>query len=61
MHLLTAPYLVHPTTVHTLVEIDPVEGAEALTCDILLDPGRMLDKRRSGRTDFKSVLQSRSG
>jgi RNA polymerase sigma factor (sigma-70 family) len=40
-HLDTRPFLFHPTTVHTLVEIDPAEGVEALTCEILLDPGRM--------------------
>jgi RNA polymerase sigma factor (sigma-70 family) len=39
--LLTAPHLCHPAIVHTLVEIDPVENAESLTRDILLDPGTM--------------------
>jgi RNA polymerase sigma factor (sigma-70 family) len=39
--LLTAPHLCHPTTVHTLVEIDPAEHVESLTQDILLDPGTM--------------------
>ena len=39
--LLTAPYLCHPTTVHTLVEINPDEKAPLLICDILLDPGTM--------------------
>jgi hypothetical protein len=41
VHLLTAPFLCHPFTVHTLVEIDPPEKAESLSQDILLDPGRM--------------------
>jgi protocatechuate 3,4-dioxygenase beta subunit len=39
--LLTAPFLCHPTTVHTLVEINPLENADLLTCDIVLDPGTM--------------------
>src|SRR5262249_7553552 len=30
-----------PTTVHTLVGINPAENAESLTQDILLDPGTM--------------------
>jgi RNA polymerase sigma factor (sigma-70 family) len=39
--LLTAPFLCHPTNVHTLVEINPAEKAETLTQDIVLDPGTM--------------------
>jgi hypothetical protein len=39
--LLTAPYLCSPTNVHTLVEINPLENADLLTCDIVLDPGTM--------------------
>jgi hypothetical protein len=41
VHLLTEPFLCHPFSVHTLVEIDPPEKAESLSQDILLDPGRM--------------------
>ncbi|HLN30607.1 MAG TPA: hypothetical protein VK395_22900, partial [Gemmataceae bacterium] len=41
MFLLTAPYLVDPTTVHTLVEINPPKDAEPLPYNIRLDPGRM--------------------
>src|SRR5262249_14022622 len=37
----TAPHLLEVDTYHTYVEINPAEGAELLTCDILLDPGRM--------------------
>jgi hypothetical protein len=39
--LLTAPYLCSPTTVHTLVEINPDEKALLHICDIVLDPGTM--------------------
>jgi len=39
--LLTAPHLCPPTTVHTLVEINPDEKALLHLCDIVLDPGTM--------------------
>jgi RNA polymerase sigma factor (sigma-70 family) len=39
--LLTAPFLCPPTTVHTLVEINPDEKAVLHICDIVLDPGTM--------------------
>jgi hypothetical protein len=40
--LLTAPYLLHPGNYHFLVPINPEPGAESITCDIALDPGRTL-------------------
>src|SRR5262249_20724111 len=39
--LLTAPHLCPPTTVHSLVEINPDEKALLHLCDIVLDPGTM--------------------
>jgi RNA polymerase sigma factor (sigma-70 family) len=40
--LLTQPYLLHPGNYHVLVPIDPEPGAESITCDVVLDPGRTL-------------------
>src|SRR5262249_4677918 len=38
----TAPFQVAAEAYHTLVEVNPAEGAEAVTCEIVLDPGRTL-------------------
>jgi hypothetical protein len=38
----TRPYLLHPGNYHVLVPIDPAPGAESITCDVVLDPGRTL-------------------
>jgi RNA polymerase sigma factor (sigma-70 family) len=40
--LLTRPYLLLPINYHVLVPIDPAPGAESITCDVVLDPGRTL-------------------
>jgi RNA polymerase sigma factor (sigma-70 family) len=37
----TEPYLQGSDTFHRYVEINPPEGAESISCDLLLDPGRM--------------------
>jgi RNA polymerase sigma factor (sigma-70 family) len=37
----TEPYLQESDTFHRYVEINPAEGAESITCDLSLDPGRM--------------------
>jgi hypothetical protein len=36
------PYFVHPVNYHALVPINPEPGAESITCDVVLDPGRNL-------------------
>jgi RNA polymerase sigma factor (sigma-70 family) len=38
----TRPYLLHPGNYHVLVPINPEPGAESITCDVVLDPGRTL-------------------
>jgi RNA polymerase sigma factor (sigma-70 family) len=38
----TRPYLLHPGNYHLLVPINPEPGAESITCDVVLDPGRTL-------------------
>jgi hypothetical protein len=40
--LRTRPYILHPGNYHVLVPIDPEPGAESITCDVELDPGRSL-------------------
>src|SRR5262249_20657900 len=37
----TAPFLLEPNTMNRYLEINPAEGTESMTCDLLLDPGRM--------------------
>jgi 5-hydroxyisourate hydrolase-like protein (transthyretin family) len=37
----TEPHLQESDTFHRYVEINPPEGTESITCDLLLDPGRM--------------------
>ena len=36
---LTDPHLCDPNFLHVIAEIKPAEGAESLTCDLVLDPG----------------------
>ena len=36
----TDPHICQPEFFHAIVAIDPAEGAESLTCDLALDPGR---------------------
>jgi RNA polymerase sigma factor (sigma-70 family) len=38
---LTAPFLLETNTMNRYREIDPAEGTESMTCDLLLDPSRM--------------------
>ncbi|HLJ98161.1 MAG TPA: sigma-70 family RNA polymerase sigma factor [Gemmataceae bacterium] len=38
----TAPHLVHPSTFHTLVEINPPKDADTLTCNLIVDPGKTM-------------------
>ncbi len=38
---LTAPGLCETDTFHTYAEVNPAEGAESVTCDLVLDPGTM--------------------
>jgi hypothetical protein len=38
----TLPYLQESDTAHTYAEINPADKAEAVTCDLILDPGAML-------------------
>jgi RNA polymerase sigma factor (sigma-70 family) len=40
--ILTRPYLLHPGNYHVLVPINPEAGAESITCNVVLDPGRTL-------------------
>ena len=37
----TAPFLQEPNTMNRYIELNPAEGTESMTCDVLLDPGRM--------------------
>jgi hypothetical protein len=37
----TEPHLLETNTYHSYVEINPIERAELMTCDIILDPGPM--------------------
>src|SRR5262249_14211496 len=39
----TRPFLLHPGNYHVLMPIDPEPGAESVTCDVVLDPGRTLN------------------
>ena len=38
----TEPHLCQPEQLHTVVEINPADRAETLTCDVALDPGKTL-------------------
>ncbi len=38
----TEPHLCQPEQLHTVVEINPADRAETLTCDLALDPGKTL-------------------
>ncbi len=38
----TLPYQLYPGNVHTIAEVSPKAGAESITCDVYLDPGRTL-------------------
>lgn len=38
----TLPYHLYPGNFHTIVEVSPKEGDEAISCDVYLDPGRTL-------------------
>jgi protocatechuate 3,4-dioxygenase beta subunit len=38
----TYPHYCHAANYHTLVEINPVKGAPAITCNVAVDPGRTL-------------------
>src|SRR5262249_4419917 len=40
--IIAQPHLVHPGNYHALVPINPEPGAESITCDVVLDPGRTL-------------------
>jgi hypothetical protein len=55
----TVPYLQETNTMHRYVEISPAEGAESITCDLLLDPGRMLRGTVVG-TDGKLLAGARA-
>ena len=44
---LTDPHICDPNFLHVIAEIKPAEGAESLTCDLVLDPG----KRRPGTVE----------
>ena len=35
----TDPHICQPEFTHAIAEINPAEGAESLTCDLVLDPG----------------------
>jgi RNA polymerase sigma factor (sigma-70 family) len=37
----TAPFLLEPNTMNRYIELNPAAGTESVTCDVLLDPGRM--------------------
>jgi RNA polymerase sigma factor (sigma-70 family) len=36
----TDPHICQPALTHAIAKIDPAEGADALTCDLALDPGK---------------------
>jgi RNA polymerase sigma factor (sigma-70 family) len=40
--IVTRPYLLHPGNYHVLVPVNPQPGAEAIACEVMLDPGRTL-------------------
>jgi hypothetical protein len=56
--LPTRPYLCDPPAHHALVEVNPAAGVEALTCDVRLDPGRVVRGRVVG-PDGKSLAGAR--
>jgi hypothetical protein len=41
-HFVTYPHICMPNRYHALVEINPARDAEAVTCDVTLDPGKTI-------------------
>jgi RNA polymerase sigma factor (sigma-70 family) len=56
--LVARPYLLHPGTYHTLVEVSARPDDESIQCDVVVDPGRTLQGTVLG-PDGKSLAGAR--